>query len=180
MPDLSRAPGSSTAPATVKVRIPAGVEDGQRIRVKGRGAAGRANGPAGDLYVVVHVDRHALFGRRGRNLTLDRPRHLPRGGPGHDHHRAHPRRARHPAGPAGHAVGPDLPGEGPRACPAGKTAGTGDLLVTVEVAVPEEADRRTAGRRRGAGQGGRAAAHRDAHWGCDDDATIHERRAPCT
>ena len=35
----------------VKVRIPAGVEDGQRIRVKGRGAAGRANGPAGDLFV---------------------------------------------------------------------------------------------------------------------------------
>ena len=43
----------------VKVRIPAGVEDGQRIRVKGRGAAGRGNGgPRGDLYVVVHVDRH--------------------------------------------------------------------------------------------------------------------------
>ena len=58
---------------TVKVRIPAGVEDGQRIRVKGRGAAGRGNAPSGDLYVVVRVDRHGLFGRRGRNLTLTVP-----------------------------------------------------------------------------------------------------------
>ena len=57
----------------VKVRIPAGVEDGQRIRVKGRGAPGRANGPAGDLYVTVHVGNHPLFGRRARNLTLTVP-----------------------------------------------------------------------------------------------------------
>jgi molecular chaperone DnaJ len=58
---------------SVKVRIPAGVEDGQRIRVKGRGAPGRGNGPSGDLYVVVHVDTHPLFGRRGKNLTLTVP-----------------------------------------------------------------------------------------------------------
>ena len=58
---------------SVKVRIPAGVEDGQRIRVKGRGAAGRGNAPSGDLYVVVRVDRHGVFGRRGRNLTLAVP-----------------------------------------------------------------------------------------------------------
>lgn len=53
----------------VKVRIPAGVEDGQRIRVKGRGAPGEGTAPAGDLYVVVHVAHDARFGRRGRNLT---------------------------------------------------------------------------------------------------------------
>ena len=39
----------------VKVRIPGGVADGQRIRVKGKGAAGRGNAPSGDLYVVVRV-----------------------------------------------------------------------------------------------------------------------------
>ena len=57
----------------VKVRIPPGVDDGQTIRVKGRGEAGRNNGPSGDLYVEVSVDRHPLFGRRGRNLTLEVP-----------------------------------------------------------------------------------------------------------
>lgn len=58
----------------VKVRIPAGVKDGQRIRVKGRGAAGRNGGPPGDLYVVVHVGQHPIFGRQGRtNLTVRVP-----------------------------------------------------------------------------------------------------------
>src|SRR6204780_2058306 len=51
----------------VKVRVPAGVENGQRIRVKGRGARGQGMAPPGDLYVVVHVDKHPKFGRRGRN-----------------------------------------------------------------------------------------------------------------
>jgi molecular chaperone DnaJ len=58
----------------VKVRIPAGVRDGQRIRVSGRGSAGRNGGPAGDLYVVVHVGRHPLFGRSAaKDLTLKVP-----------------------------------------------------------------------------------------------------------
>ncbi|MGA2035971.1 MAG: molecular chaperone DnaJ [Acidimicrobiales bacterium] len=68
-----RGSGVSRRTREVKVRIPAGVEDGQRIRVKGRGAPGRANGPAGDLYVVAHVGTHAFFGRRGKNLTLNVP-----------------------------------------------------------------------------------------------------------
>src|SRR2546421_3758485 len=57
----------------VKVRVPAGVSDGQRIRVKGRGAAGANGGPPGDLYVVVHVQPHAMFGRSGDDLTLRLP-----------------------------------------------------------------------------------------------------------
>ena len=57
----------------VKVRIPAGVADGQRIRVKGRGGAGANGGPPGDLYVIVHVRGHALFGRSGNDLTLRLP-----------------------------------------------------------------------------------------------------------
>jgi molecular chaperone DnaJ len=58
----------------VKVRIPAGVRDGQRIRVKGRGGAGRNGGPTGDLYVIVHVSTHALFGRSGpKHLTITVP-----------------------------------------------------------------------------------------------------------
>jgi molecular chaperone DnaJ len=58
----------------VKVRIPAAVRDGQRIRVKGRGAAGRNGGPPGDLYVVVHVGSDDRFGRQGKiNLTVKVP-----------------------------------------------------------------------------------------------------------
>ena len=57
----------------VKVRIPAGVDDGQRIRVKGRGAAGGRGGEPGDLYVVVQVIPHERFGRSGRNLTVRVP-----------------------------------------------------------------------------------------------------------
>ena len=57
----------------VKVRIPAGVTDGQRIKLKGRGSAGRNGGPPGDLYVEVRVQPHALFGREGNNLTINAP-----------------------------------------------------------------------------------------------------------
>ena len=58
----------------MKVKLPAGVADGQRIKVAHRGAAGRNGGPAGDLYVVVHVRPHAMFGRKGaRDLTVHVP-----------------------------------------------------------------------------------------------------------
>ena len=57
------------APARIQARIPAGVADGQRIRLKGKGAPGERGGPAGDLYVLVHVKPHQVFGRCGDNLT---------------------------------------------------------------------------------------------------------------
>jgi molecular chaperone DnaJ len=65
--------GTEQKVRSVKVRIPAGVEDGQRIRVKGRGAPGQGVAPPGDLYVVVHVGTHPTFGRTGRNLTITVP-----------------------------------------------------------------------------------------------------------
>ncbi len=65
--------GTERKVRSVKVRIPAGVEDGQRIRVKGRGAPGQGMAPPGDLYVVVHVGTHPIFGRSGRNLTMNVP-----------------------------------------------------------------------------------------------------------
>jgi len=69
-----RGRGVEVRPRTVKVRIPAGVDDGQRIRVKGRGAPGEQGGPTGDLYVVVHVAPHALFARSGKwDLTVKVP-----------------------------------------------------------------------------------------------------------
>ncbi len=68
-----RGSGIERKPRQVKVRIPPGVKTGQRIRLKGRGAPGRNGGPAGDLYVVVRVGNHDLFGRKGDNLTIDVP-----------------------------------------------------------------------------------------------------------
>jgi molecular chaperone DnaJ len=65
--------GSERRPRSVKVRIPAGVEHGQRIKLKGRGTPGRNGGPAGDLFVVCFVADHPLFGRKGRDLTLTVP-----------------------------------------------------------------------------------------------------------
>ena len=67
--------GSGRAPSnkTMQVRIPAGVDDGQRIRIKGKGGAGEGGGPAGDLCVTVHVTPHPVFGRKGHNLTVELP-----------------------------------------------------------------------------------------------------------
>ncbi|MBA8793397.1 molecular chaperone DnaJ [Friedmanniella endophytica] len=65
--------GRGRSTRTMQVRIPAGVTDGQRIRLKGKGGAGENGGAAGDLYVIVHVRPHPVFGRKGDNLTLTAP-----------------------------------------------------------------------------------------------------------
>ncbi|MCU1488845.1 MAG: dnaJ [Acidimicrobiaceae bacterium] len=117
----------------VKVRIPAGVEDGQRIRVKGRGEAGRNGGPAGDLFVVVHVEPHPLFGRRGRDLTLTVPVTFPEVALGTTISVPTLERAVTLKVPAGTRSGRTF-----RVRHRGLRRGSeqGDLLVTVEVAVP--------------------------------------------
>lgn len=58
---------------TLSVKIPAGVDTGDRIRLAGEGEAGAMGGPAGDLYVQVSVREHNLFHRDGRNLYCDVP-----------------------------------------------------------------------------------------------------------
>lgn len=69
-----RGRGVEVRPREVKVKVPAGVQGGQRIKVAGRGAPGRFGGPPGDLYVTVHVHRHPVFGRSGKtNLTVTVP-----------------------------------------------------------------------------------------------------------
>jgi molecular chaperone DnaJ len=68
-----RGTGREMRPREVNVRIPSGVADGQRIRLKGRGTPGRNGGPAGDLFVQCHVAAHKLFGRDGNHLTVRLP-----------------------------------------------------------------------------------------------------------
>ena len=65
--------GRGKSAKAMQVRIPAGVTDNQRIRLKGKGGAGENGGAAGDLYVTVHVRPHPIFGRRSDNLTLTAP-----------------------------------------------------------------------------------------------------------
>ncbi|HEV2766307.1 MAG TPA: DnaJ C-terminal domain-containing protein [Acidimicrobiales bacterium] len=121
---------------SVRVRVPAGVEDGQRIRVTGLGGPGLDGGPPGDLYVTVRVAPHAVFGRSGRDLTLTLPVTYPEAALGAE------------------VKVPTLDGEPvtvriPPGTPTGRTLRVrgrgvphpgghrGDLLVSIEVAVPQ-------------------------------------------
>jgi len=58
---------------TLNVKIPAGVDEGDRIRLSGEGEAGVNGGPTGDLYVVVHLKEHPIFQRDGANLHCEMP-----------------------------------------------------------------------------------------------------------
>ncbi|MGB5257331.1 MAG: molecular chaperone DnaJ [Woeseiaceae bacterium] len=58
---------------TLAVKVPAGVDDGDRIRLSGEGEAGRNGGPPGDLYVEIRVNPHKLFERDGSNLSCEVP-----------------------------------------------------------------------------------------------------------
>jgi molecular chaperone DnaJ len=60
-----------------KVNIPAGVREGSRVRLAGKGEAGRNGGPAGDLYVVTHVAPSPIFERKGDNLEVEVPLTIP-------------------------------------------------------------------------------------------------------
>ena len=124
---------------TVRVKVPAGVKDGARIRVSGRGEPGGPGGQAGDLYVRVRVSQHPVFGRSGDNLTVELPVTYPEAALG------------------ANVKVPTLNGsvtlKVPAGTPSGKTfrvkgkgapkrGGHGDLLVTVNVDVPKKLSKR--------------------------------------
>jgi len=121
---------------TVKVKVPQGIADGTKVRLKGKGDPGANGGPAGDLFVRVHVASHPVFGRSGkRDLTI----HVP---------------VTFPEAALGVVIQiPTLDGKTKIRVPAGTQGGTkmkvsgkgvetskgsGDLLVTIEVAVPTD------------------------------------------
>ncbi len=68
-----RGEGLIMHPDTVEVRIPQGVSSGSRLRVAGKGNAGVAGGPAGDLYITVRVEEHPFFKRDGDNINIQVP-----------------------------------------------------------------------------------------------------------
>lgn len=68
-----RGTGLITKDRRVTVRIPAGIADGQRLRLHGEGEHGAGGGPTGDLYVVIHVRSHAVFHREGDDLYFETP-----------------------------------------------------------------------------------------------------------
>jgi len=128
--------GRAMSSRTIQARIPAGVADGQRIRLRGKGAPGERGGPAGDLYVRVHVTPHAIFGRSGDNLTVNVPVTFTEAALGAEVKvpslRGVPVSVRIPAGtPSGRTF--RARGKGARR----KDGTTGDLLVTVNVQVPQ-------------------------------------------
>jgi molecular chaperone DnaJ len=71
--DQCKGTGVTTRSRTINVRIPPGVEDGQRIRLAGQGEAGLRGAPSGDLYVTVHVRPDKVFDRDGDDLTMTVP-----------------------------------------------------------------------------------------------------------
>jgi molecular chaperone DnaJ len=65
--------GRTTKTRSLTVKIPAGIADGQRLRISGEGEGGPHNGPAGDLYVFIEVPEHPFFRREGNNLACEIP-----------------------------------------------------------------------------------------------------------
>lgn len=70
---VCRGSGSENRSRQVKVRIPAGIQDGNTLRLRGKGGPGRSGGPAGDLLLLVRVTSSRTFGRRGNDITLTVP-----------------------------------------------------------------------------------------------------------
>ena len=133
--------GTTTQTRNITVRVPPGVRDGAKLRIPGKGGAGQRGGPAGDLFVTVHVRPHPLFGRNGDDLTLTVPITFPEATLGTT--------LRVPTldAPVSVKIAPGTPsGRTLRVRGRGVKArkSTGDLLVTVEVAVPKKVSREAA------------------------------------
>ena len=131
--------GRAMSTRTIQARIPAGVADGQRIKLAGKGASGERGGPPGDLYVRVHVQPHphGTFSRSGPNLTITVPVTFSEAALGAEikvpSHGGMPVSLRIPAGtPNGRTF--RVRGKGVRR----KDGTSGDMLVTVNVQVPQE------------------------------------------
>jgi molecular chaperone DnaJ len=129
--------GRAMSSRTIQTRIPAGVSDNQRIKIPGKGAPGERGGPAGDLYVRVHVKPHPVFGRSGSDLTVSVPVTYPELTLGAEVKvpslRGAPVTVRIPPGTQ-NGTKFRVAGKGVRR----KDGTTGSLIVTVDVKVPKD------------------------------------------
>jgi molecular chaperone DnaJ len=127
--------GVTTQTRTITVRVPAGVRDGAKLRIAGKGGPGHRGGPNGDLFVTVQVKADALFGRSGDDLTLDLPVTFAEAALGTTVRVPTLDGSVQMKIPAGTPNGRTLRVRGKGAPKKG--GATGDLLVTVSVAVPQ-------------------------------------------
>jgi molecular chaperone DnaJ len=130
--------GAERRTRRLQVKVPPGVKDGSRIRLPGRGEPGPNGGAPGDLFVRVKVGAHAVFGRRGDDLTVELPISYSEAALGANVEVPTlngPVKLKVPAGtPSGKTF--RIRGRG-----APKRSGHGDLLVTVNVDVPGKLSR---------------------------------------
>jgi len=127
--------GREPSARRVNVRVPAGVVDGQRIRLKAKGHPGVQGGPAGDLFVDVHVTPDARFARRGRHVTTTVTVPVTRAMLGTTVEVPTLDESVTLKVPAGTQPGTTMRVRG-RGVPAAGKHAAGDLLVTIAVAVP--------------------------------------------
>jgi molecular chaperone DnaJ len=124
---------------TIDVKIPAGVNDGSRIRLAGKGEPGRAGGAAGDLYVVIRVRPHPVFTREGDDLNVEVPVSIGEAMNGAEVTIPTPTGNVQLKIPKGTRSGQRLRLKG-KGVPNLKTKVPGDMFVTVRVQVPSSSD----------------------------------------
>jgi len=122
------------------VPIPAGVKDGTKIRLKGKGEPGANGGPPGDLYVVVHVDESPLYERQGSDLIIEVPVTITEAALGATVRVPTPDGTVALKIPAGTQSGKLLRIRG-KGAPKLGSSGRGDLLARIKVVVPENLTR---------------------------------------